>query len=197
MPMPTIPGVLATTFAHVPYIAGRHNSTMWLLADSRGPQPRALSIITLPPASWFSRPNELLSSCALTHLQLCVEADIWALTGRPEPRMLQGLTTLTHLALDVNSDNEAPAVIYDAFAPCLPRSVRRFLFRTRSLEAPCTFGLQLANVARERQDCRLWLDYPEIPGPQVSLESHMDDVRLGLALWEQGFQLYDPLSFDL
>ncbi|EJD52254.1 hypothetical protein AURDEDRAFT_120759 [Auricularia subglabra TFB-10046 SS5] len=189
---PVMTSVLAKTFAHVPYVSGRPTATMWFLLECPAPRPRALSMTGLPHPSWLTDPNEVLQAYALTHLRVAFEADLWSRTGYPAPQMLQGLTALTHLALDVEGDHEATGVIYEVFAPWLPPSVQRFLLRTRGVRDPVTFGLLLAKVARDRQDRRLWFDSrPTLPGPRSLLRSALDDARMGLALWDQGVQLYD------
>ncbi|EJD52253.1 hypothetical protein AURDEDRAFT_159107 [Auricularia subglabra TFB-10046 SS5] len=181
---------LARAFAHVQYVAGQPAGAMNFIREDVAPLPRALVVTGMPHAAWFMQPQKTLRLC--THLHVFFDPSTWGRRGRPEPLMFRDLTVLTHLALDVADDDESPVDIYDAFAPCFPSSLQRFLFRTRWIRESPVFGMALHGLASERRDARLWLE----PGPMnpswTALRADLDDVRLGLQLWECGFQLYQP-----
>ncbi|EJD52264.1 hypothetical protein AURDEDRAFT_149680 [Auricularia subglabra TFB-10046 SS5] len=172
---------LAKAFAHVTYVSGLPSAVRDFLSEYPAPTPRAVSMAATPQRPWAYtlRPETSLRLC--THLHLLLQPGRW---DRSHPPMLLELKALTHFALDIKAGTEAPARIYDAFAPCLPPTVQRFLFRTRRVVSD-EFGLLLAQVARERQDPRLWLDPGQRDiGWHERQQSDIDRVRLGLGMWE-------------
>lgn len=183
---PDMDAVLAGGFGHVQYVAGYSQMVHVFLQKRTTDMARAVYLMATAGLVWSTPLDNTMRQC--THLHIHLDLLVWIVGGKHAPTMLRELSALTYLALDIAYTRIRPATVYDQFNPYLPPSVQRFLFRARWGRRGLEFARQLEDLASERQDPRVWLE-----GGQRGSTS-MDDVRLGLKLWELGVQLFKPES---